>query len=181
MEHIIMLAKGGGGGGRSGGGGARSSGGSKSNSSKTSGTSGKSGASSTKSPPSTSRYNAQTTTTAKKPSSGRYSSEGHIIDDTYRPSFRNGYYPPSGSVVYYPQSSFTDYLPWYYLFTQNNANSAERVVVQQDGKEVKVEEARDFDGMIIIEWIFLLAIIAGVIGLIWWACRKWLSGKESYA
>ncbi len=178
MEHIILIAKGGGGGARGGGGASRSTGGSKSTGSKSSGSS---GTGSTKSSPSTSKYSAKTTTTAKKPSSGRYSSEGRIIDDTYRPNFSSGYVPPSGSVVYYPQSSFIDYLPWYYLFTQNNANSADRTVVEPSGKEMKVAESRDFDGLVIVEWIFLLAIVAAVIGLLWWVFRKWLSGKESYA
>ena len=147
---------------------------SKSTSSKSSSTSKSTTGSTTKSTkPTTS---TKTTTTAPKPSSkttgGKtYSNQGNVVGGDYAPRFGGGYSPPAGSVVYYRETGFMDYLPWIYLFSHDNAQQQQAVVVQPDGKQVAVKEDTD-TGMVIFEWVMLIAIIAIVIGGIVFAAKK---------
>lgn len=184
--HIDSFAKGGGGhssgGGRSSSSSRSSSGSSKSSSgsSKSSGgssskNSSKSSATTTKTKPGDTIKTADGKTvnvSTNKPSNPKYSQQKGVTgQDGYTPKF-NGYSAPAGSVVYYPSHSFLDYLPWIYLFSNNNSPRMDSAtVVQPDGKQVQAQPNRDgTDGLAIFSWILLvliaLAIIAGIVYIV---------------
>lgn len=118
---------------------------------------------------------------AKKPTNSKYQrSTGIVGDNGYQPRFNNGYTAPAGSVVYYPQHSALDYLPWIYLFSQNNSpRNDQAVVVQPDGKEVQAAPVKDgVDGLVVINWIILIIIIAAIgAGIVYLVNR--LTNKEA--
>lgn len=102
---------------------------------------------------------AKTTSTGKK-TTGKAS----VVDDTYKPKFKGGYVPPNGSTVQYVErnTSFIDYLPWIYIFSQShrdNVNQQEAVVTEPDGTEKTViMEDEGMDGLLIINWIIMIAL-----------------------
>jgi hypothetical protein len=100
----------------------------------------------------------------KRPAKSEYSrSTGVVGDNGYTPRFANGYSAPPGSVVYYPQHSALDYLPWIYLFSQDSPQHDQAVIMQPDGKEVQAPPVQEgVDGMVIVNWIILVIIIAAV-------------------
>lgn len=76
----------------------------------------------------------------------------------------HNYSAPAGSVVYYQQSSMLDYLPWIYLFSQNNSpNNPQAVVVQPDGKQVTTQQQGGVNGIVILDWVVLALVAAGLI------------------
>jgi pretoxin HINT domain-containing protein len=119
-------------------------------------------------------------TNAKKPSSSKVNQQAGIAGvDGYTPRFTNGYSAPAGSVVYYPQHSFTDYLPWIYLFSQNSPSHDQATIVQPDGKEVQAQPAPEgVDGLAVLNWVLLIAIVAGIIGGIVWGVNKYTTRNE---
>jgi hypothetical protein len=94
-------------------------------------------------------------------------------------SFRRGYVAPAGSQVYY-QSSPWDWLPFYFLATHGSHQQA--VVVQPDGKEVKVEEP-GIDGMYVFNWIVVILLGLGLIGGIMYLVYRYTNNtpKGQYA
>jgi len=123
------------------------------------------------------------TTSTKKPSNGKYTSQAGITGvDGYTPRFSNGYSAPAGSVVYYPQHSALDYLPWIYLFSQNSPANDSATIVQPDGKEVVAKpEPEGADGLAVLNWFILILLGIGAIVLVMYLITKFTSGKPSYA
>jgi cobalamin biosynthesis Mg chelatase CobN len=164
IQYIpVILVRGSSGGGRSSSSGRSSSGTSKS---------GGSTSTSKSSRPTTS---TKTTTTGPKPSSkttnGKsYSGQGNVVGGDYAPRF-GGYSPPAGSVVYYRDTSFTDYLPWIYLFSRDNQQQPQAVVMQPDGKQHAVKADTD-TGMVVFEWVMLIALVALIIGGLVFVAKK---------
>lgn len=110
----------------------------------------------------------------KTPSNGKNTrATGVVGDNGYTPRF-NYYSAPPGSVVYYPQHSVIDYLPWIYLFSQNNSPRTDQaVIVQPDGKEVQAQPAREgVDGLAILNWFILIAVLVAIIGGIVYLVNK---------
>ena len=94
---------------------------------------------------------------------------GAKVDDNYKPTFRGGYTPPTGSTVYYNQRGFMDYLPWIFLFTQDSHR--EVVVETPDGKqETHTEES--VDSMYVWNWIFSILVGLGAVGLVVWLMNR---------
>lgn len=118
----------------------------------------------------------------KKPTTTKKAveSKGVVGDNGYYPRFANGYQPPAGSVAYYPQHSFVDYLPWIYLFSLGG-DSPQRdqvVMVEPSGKEVTAPpEPQGVDGLAVLNWILLIAIVLAAIGGIVWGVNK-LTSKQ---
>jgi len=169
------------------GGGGRSSGGSHSSSSgsKSSGfSSGPKPGVSTAKPGSTIKTSDGKTvkSSTKTPTKQGFStSKGIVGDNGYTPKFTNGYSAPAGSVVYYRDTSFVDYLPWVYLFMNSNAapQNQQATIVQPDGKEVQAQPVQEgVDGLAVLNWILLIAIVAGIIGGIVWGVNKWSSRND---
>lgn len=121
----------------------------------------------------------------KKPSNGKYrDSRGIVGDNGYSPRFSNGYSAPAGSVVYYPQHSFIDYLPWIYLFAATSPQNDKAAVVQPDGKEVIAEPVKEgVDGLAVVNWMVLIALVLGGIAGIVWLVNRFTSGgsRSAYA
>ena len=97
----------------------------------------------------------------------RMSGAGTVVDTNNRPTFKGGYQPPVGSTVYYPQRDFMDYLPWIFLFTQNQHRE---VVVESKGEDGQVKQEthteEGTDTMYVINWIVSLLLLGGLIYLI---------------
>lgn len=188
----VYFAKGGGGGGHSSGGHSSSAG--RSSSSRSSSSSSKSSSKATPSKPVAGKSTAKPGSTVKtadgktvksstaKPANSKYTkSKGVVGDNGYTPRF-SGYSAPAGSVVYYPQHSGLDYLPWIYLFSQNNSpHNDQATVVQPDGKQVVAEPVKGADGMYIFNWIFLIVICIAVLVGIVWGINKLTKEKQSEA
>lgn len=106
----------------------------------------------------------KTTTTGKKTTG-----KANVVDDTYKPRIKGGYTPPAGSTVQYVERSpsFMDYLPWLYIFSQShrdNVNKQEAVVTEPDGTEkTVVMEEEGTDGLLILNWIIMIALTGGLI------------------
>lgn len=106
----------------------------------------------------------KTTTTGKKTTG-----KANVVDDTYKPKIKGGYVPPVGSTVQYVErsASFIDYLPWLYIFSQShrdNVNKQEAVVTEPDGTEkTVVMEEEGTDGLLILNWIIMIALTGGLI------------------
>lgn len=120
-------------------------------------------------------------TSSKKPTSSKVNQQAGITGvDGYTPKFKNGYSAPEGSVVYYPQHSFTDYLPWIYLFSQNSPANDQATIVQPDGKQVSAPPVEEgMDGLAIFNWVLLFIIGACIIGSIVWGVNKFLSRNDN--
>lgn len=183
----LVHNKGGIGGGARGGGGARSSGTSKSSSSsKSTSTPSKPKVGvSTAKPGSTiktadGKTVKSSTATPAKPGYSK-TSKGIVGDNGYTPRFTNGYSAPAGSTVYYRDTSALDYLPWIYLFSQDNPATPQgqtATIVQPDGKQVEAKPVpQGTDGLAVLNWFLLIMIIAGIIGGIIWGVNK-LTTKE---
>jgi cobalamin biosynthesis Mg chelatase CobN len=121
------------------------------------------------------------TTTAAKPSpaatkasgtSRAYSKSGYVVGDGYTPRFYGGYNAPAGSVVYYPQHSWTDWLPWVYLFSHDSPSYDNAIVVQPNGQQVAAEPEKGVDGMVILNWALLFLIGLALIAAIVWKINK---------
>lgn len=124
---------------------------------------------------------AEAQSSAKKPSNSKFTrSTGIVGDNGYTPRFTNGYSAPAGSVVYYPQHSALDYLPWIYLFNSNNSpRNDHATVVQPDNKEVVVKpEKGGVDGLYILNWFLLIAVVIALISGIVFGVNK-LSKRNS--
>lgn len=105
----------------------------------------------------------KTTSTGKK-TTGKAS----VVDDSYKPKIKGGYVPPKGSTVQYVErsSSFIDYLPWIYIFSQSsrdNVNNKEAVVTEPDGTEKTVVVEEGNDGLLIFNWIMMILLTCGLI------------------
>jgi len=114
-------------------------------------------------------------TTTKTPTSSKFkgtTAKGVTGVDGYSPRFKNNYTAPAGSMVYYPQHSFTDYLPWIYLFSQNSPSNDTTTIMQPDGKEVVALPEKGMDGMAIFNWILLIVFAIAIIGGIVWCVDK---------
>lgn len=122
---------------------------------------------------------AKTTSTGKK-TTGKAS----VVDDTYKPRFKGGYVPPNGSTVQYVErsSSFIDYLPWIYIFSQShrdNVNNQEAVVTEPDGTEKTViMEKEGTDGLLILNWIVMILLAGGLVYGIMWGVNKFTMRKS---
>jgi hypothetical protein len=119
------------------------------------------------------------TTTAKttRTVNGKtYSKTGYVVDKDYQPTFRGGYTPPLGSSVYY-QSSPWDWLPFYYIMTHNSHSTA--VVQQPDGKQIQTED-EGTDGWYVFNWIMVILISLGLIGLVVWFVNQRTEKSYSY-
>lgn len=119
---------------------------------------------------------------AKKPTNSKYTrSTGIVGDSGYQPKFKN-YSAPAGSVVYYPQHSAMDYMFWMYIFSHNHSPRYDQAtVVQPDNKEVTVPpEKGGIDGLLILNWIIMIAIILAVVaGIIWLVNKLTRKGGKS--
>ena len=106
----------------------------------------------------------KTTSTGKKTTG-----KANVVDSNYKPKIKGGYTPPAGSTVQYVERSpsFIDYLPWLYIFSQShrdNVNRQEAVVTEPDGTEKSVVmEEEGTDGLLILNWIIMIALTAGLI------------------
>lgn len=189
--EVLYLAKGGGGGGHASGGARSSVSSSRSSTSSKSTSTSKSSGTKTTTKTTTTKTKAGgkiTTkdgktiqTSSKKPSNTKFKNEKGIVgQDNYQPRFTNGYVAPAGSVVYYPQHSALDYLPWIYLFSQNNSPRNDSVAtVQPDGKEVIAKPVQQgTDGMAVFNWILLFLMAAAVIGGVSWIVLKLTNRKK---
>ena len=118
-------------------------------------------------------------TSTKKPTSTKVNQQAGITGvDGYTPKFKNGYSAPAGSVVYYPQHSFTDYLPWIYLFSNNSPANDQATIMQPDGKQVTAPPVEEgVDGLAVFNWILLFIIGACIIGGVVWGVSK-LTNKD---
>ena len=177
MLPCAVFAKGSSGGGRSSSSGSRSSS-SSSPSSKSSSTSNPS-----KSTPTTPKVSAKPSTStktidtpSKTTSTGKKTTgKANVVDDNYKPSFKGGYIPPTGSTVQYVErsSSFIDYLPWVYIFSQDSrerVNTQEAVVTEPNGEEKTVEQFNQegSDEMLVFNWILMIVIGSlGIWGIMW--------------
>ena len=104
------------------------------------------------------------TTSSGKKTTGKAS----VVDDSYKPKIKGGYVPPNGSTVQYVErsSSFIDYLPWIYIFSQShrdNVNNKEAVVTEPDGTEKSVVIEEGNDGLLIFNWIMMILLTGGLI------------------
>jgi len=187
MNTYQQFAKGGGGGGHASSGGGRSS--ASSSMSSSSSSSSKSSSSKSTSTKSTTKTTVTKTkpggtlktadgktiqTSSAKPTNAKFSqSKGVVGDSGYSPRFNN-YSAPAGSVVYYPNHSFVDYLPWIYIFSQNNSPRVDQaVVVQPDGKQVQAQPVKSgVDGMFIFNWIILILLAAAVVAGVMYVVNK---------
>lgn len=125
------------------------------------------------------------TTASGKTTTGKAS----MVDSTYRPTFSGGYTPPIGSSVQYVErsSSFIDYLPWIYIFSQSSrdkVNQQEAVVTEPGvdgapGVEKTVVMDEGGDGLLIFNWIIMILLGGGIIWGIMWIVNK-LTTKKSY-
>lgn len=181
--YLVHNKGGVGGGGRSSSGGGHSNtGGSKSGSSSSSKSSGPAPGTSKATPGSKIKTadGKEVQSSAKKPASSQYkSSNGVVGDNGYTPRYTNGYTPPPGSVVYNRDRDFMDYLPWIYLFSQDSPAKDQQVIVQPDGKEVQAQPVQEgVDGLAVLNWILLIAIIAGIIGGIVWGVNKYATRND---
>lgn len=123
----------------------------------------------------TSSLSAKGKAITSKPSNSRYArGKARYLNSDYR--FSRGYTAPAGSAVYY-RSSAWDWFPFYYLATHGSHKDA--VVVQPDGKEVEVKE-EGVDGMYIFNWIVVILLGLGFIGLIAWLVYKFTNKGGSY-
>lgn len=125
-------------------------------------------------------------TSSKRPSNSKYTkSTGVVGDNGYQPRYTNGYTPPAGSVVYRENNSALDYLPWIYLFSVmgDSPRNDQQTIVQPDGKEVQAKPVQQgVDGLLILNWIILIIIVAAIVGGIVWLVNKLTNkSKPSYA
>jgi len=169
LMPVVADAKGGGGGGRSSGGGSRSV----SSTSKPTSAPGVSKPSAPSTPKVSSKPSSTTKTVnapVKTTSTGKKTTgQAKVVDDTYKPKVRGGYVPPNGSTVQYVErnTSFVDYLPWIYIFSQSSrdeVNKQEAVVTEPDGTEKTVElEPEGGDGLLILNRIIMILLGVGII------------------
>jgi len=169
LMPVVVDAKGGGGGGRSSGGGSRSV----SSTSKPTSTPSASKPSAPSTPKVSSKPSSTTKTVnapVKTTSTGKKTTgQAKVVDDTYKPKVRGGYVPPNGSTVQYVErnTSFVDYLPWIYIFSQSSrdeVNKQEAVVTEPDGTEKTVElEPEGGDGLLILNRIIMILLGVGII------------------
>lgn len=122
-------------------------------------------------------------TSTVKPKDGKYNQEAGVTGvDGYTPRFTNNYSAPPGSIVYYRDTSFIDYLPWIYLFSQNNPATPagqSATVVQPDGKQVQAKpQPEGTDGLAILNWIILVLLLGGLIVLIVWLVNKYTTKEK---
>lgn len=120
---------------------------------------------------------SKTTSTGKKTTR-----KASVVDETYKPTFRGGYTPPTGSTVQYVDrsTSFVDYLPWIYLFSKDSrerVNTQEAVVTEPDGTERTVVEEEGGDGLLVLNWIIMIALAGGLIYGIMWLVNYYSSRK----
>lgn len=122
---------------------------------------------------------------ATKPTNTRYSqSKGIVGDNGYTPRFTNGYSAPAGSVVYYPDHSFTDYLLLWYIIGHNSPRNDQATIMQPDNKQLVAKPERSgLDGLLILNWIFMILIIAatgaGIVYLVNKFTKK--GGSDEYS
>jgi hypothetical protein len=167
----------GGGGGRGGGGRSSVSSSSKSSGGSTSKSSVGSKSTTGSRPSSTTK--TVTSSSPKTVNGKTYSSKGYVVGEGYTPTFKGGYAPPAGSTVYYRDSggSAWDWFPMYYIMTHDGSSQA--VVTQPDGQEKEVEEEGG-DGMYFFNWVLVILIGVGIIGLIIWFVNKRSGGDYDY-
>lgn len=118
-----------------------------------------------------------------KPLNHKYStSEGIVGDNGYTPQFRSGYTAPYGSVVYYESHSALDYLPWIYLFSQNNSPAQQyqtATVVQPNGQQtVQKPVSSGVDGLVILNWFILVVLALAIVGGIVWGVNKMTKSEQ---
>lgn len=124
---------------------------------------------------------SKTTSTGKKTTG-----KAAVVDDNFKPKIKGGYTPPVGSTVQYVErsSSFIDYLPWLYIFSQShrdNVNNQEAVVTEPDGTEKTVViEEEGTDGLLILNWIIMIALAGGLIYGIMWGVNKFTNKEQAY-
>lgn len=103
-----------------------------------------------------------------------YGKTGSVVDGTYQPRFRGGYYAPVGSIVYYESRSFLDYLPFYMILASQQHREAVVSAPAANGQSAKdtVVKEEGTDSMYVWNWIFSIAVILALIALVVYRVNK---------
>lgn len=117
-----------------------------------------------------------TSPVAKTVNGKSFGKTGSIVSSTYQPKFKNGYTAPIGSTVYYQDtsSSLMNWLPFYMIMTSQSHRDVIVTEPAKDGQPAKetIIKEEGVDTMYIINWIFSILIIIGLIILIVYQVNK---------
>ncbi len=184
LSPTMAMAKGGGGGGRSSGGSRSFSSGSRSYSSPKPSAPKPSAPAKPSTPkpaapvkpagPSKTPTKSTPTVTKTAPVKPGYSAKGNVVGAGYQPAFRGGYTAPAGSVVYYRQNSLLDWLPLYFILTNDSHRDAIVETPGKDGAATTTTAVKEegTDSMYVINWIITVLFFLGVFGFLVWLINK---------